>query len=99
MISVNISDLAAQFASLAAMAVIFFRCEPVLNAMCERTCRRINSAFFLLVAGSFGGFWTVLAGEVPSWPMVILLVGVALLLWCDRRMGVMVRRGGRRVES
>ncbi len=87
----HLADLAAQTVALTACGVIFWRTEPVLNRMSRCTFRLVWLAFFLLVAGSFGGICWILTGYVPAWPTVVLIAGVALLLLCERRVRVFAR--------
>ena len=87
----QISDLCAQAVALAACGVIFWPAEPALNRMCCRTFRLIYSAFYLLTVGAFGFACWILAGYVPAWPVIGLVVGVALLLVCERRVKIFMR--------
>ena len=87
----HVSDLFAQVVGLSACAVIFWRTEPVLNRMCCRTFRLLYSAFYFLTVGAFGFVCWILAGYVPPWPVLVLVVGVALLLVCERRVKIFIR--------
>ncbi|MEW6612720.1 MAG: hypothetical protein AB1409_08265 [Pseudomonadota bacterium] len=75
---------------LAAM-VILVRAEPALNRMGRSTPILIRASFHLLALGAAAQIVTILAGEVPSWPTAIVVVGAASLLVCERRLRVLCR--------
>lgn len=76
--------------------VVLFLGEPAINRMSPCTPMITRMSFHLLVVGSFGNIvWTCL-GDVPQWPEVIVIAGIALLLVCDR---IRPRSGGDRRRS
>lgn len=71
---------------LVAALVIVVRSEPALNRMSRCTPFMIRASFHLLTVGAIAEIVFILAGDVPSWPTAITLVGVAALLFCERRL-------------
>lgn len=84
-------QLAAQAVFLLACLIILFRTEPVINRMGENTPPLIRIAFLLLVIGSASGVLFTLLGQVPDWLTIIFALGVAALLFCERRIRVLTR--------
>lgn len=83
---------------LLASIVIVLRAEPALNRMSKGTPLLMRLAFHLLTLGAVGEILFVLAGEVPSWPMVITICGIAALLVCERRLRLYHLPAGRRTQ-
>lgn len=71
---------------LVAALVIVVRSEPALNRMSRCTPFMIRASFHLLTVGALAEIVFILAGDVPSWPTAITSVGVAALLFCERRL-------------
>ena len=71
---------------LVAALVIVVRSEPALNRMSRCTPFMIRASFHLLTVGAVAEIVFILAGDVPSWPTAITSVGVAALLFCERRL-------------
>lgn len=71
---------------LMAALVIVVRSEPALNRMSRCTPFMIRASFHLLTVGAIAEIVFILAGDVPSWPTAITSVGVAALLFCERRL-------------
>lgn len=71
---------------LVASLVIVVRSEPALNRMSHCTPFMIRVSFHFLTVGALADIVFILAGEVPSWPTAITSVGVAVLLFCERRL-------------
>jgi hypothetical protein len=71
---------------LMAAIVIVVRSEPALNRMSPCTPFMIRASFHLLTVGAVAEIVFILAGDVPSWPTAITSVGVAALLFCERRL-------------
>lgn len=71
---------------LVAALVIVVRSEPALNRMSRCTPFMIRASFHLLTVGAIAEIVFILAGDVPSWPTAITSVGVAALLFCERRL-------------
>lgn len=80
------TPLLLQAIVLAAALVIVVRSEPALNRMSQCTPFLIRVSFHLLTVGAIAEIVFILAGYVPSWPTAITSVGVAALLFCDRRL-------------
>lgn len=79
-------DLLAQILFLLACAAILVRAEPANASMSEQTPLLIRVSFNLLAAGALGGIFYTLGGAVPHWIGVLLALGIAVLLLCDRRV-------------
>ena len=71
---------------LVAALVIVVRSGPALNRMSRCTPFMIRASFHLLTVGAIAEIVFILAGDVPSWPTAITSVGVAALLFCERRL-------------
>ncbi len=69
-----------------AAAVIIVRAEPALNRMSRCTPIMVRVAFHLLALGAAAEIVCVITGDVPSWPAAIVTLGVATLLFCERRL-------------
>lgn len=80
------TTLLLQAIVLVAAVVIIVRAEPALNRMSRCTPFLIRSSFHLLTLGAVAEIVWLVAGDVPSWPTAITLVGVAALLFCERRL-------------
>lgn len=78
--------------SIAACAVILWRAEPALNRMSRATPILIRLAMWLLVVSACAQFVTLLMGQAPDVPAVLLQAGVAALLLCERRLRILVPR-------
>lgn len=78
---------------LMASAVVLVRSEPALNRMSRETTFLVRVAFHLLAVGSAAQIVFVVVGDTPSWPTAILLVGVAGLLACEKRLRILTPRG------
>lgn len=95
-----IFDYIAQIVTLVACIVIFWRAEAVLNCChFERTALLINVAFYMLTIGAMVLGWSVLTGYVPSWPTALITAGVAMLLFCERRVRVLFRYSGHKRQG
>lgn len=82
-------DLLTQILFLAACLTILVRTEPANACMSCRTPMLIRIAFNLLAAGALAGILYTAGGAVPSWQAVVLALGIATLLLCDRRIRVL----------
>ena len=85
--------LLLKFVVLLAAGVIVVRAEPALNRMSRETTFLVRVAFHLLAVGSAAQIVFVVVGDTPSWPTAILLVGVAGLLACEKRLRILTPRG------
>ncbi len=81
-----------QLVGLISCAVILWRAEPALNRMSRCSPRLLRLAFVLLTVGAVAGIFYILIGVVPSWPTLLLAVGTALLLFCERRVRILTAR-------
>jgi hypothetical protein len=79
-------DLVAQTVFLLACLVILCRAEPANNRMGKDTPITLRAAFHLLTVAAAGGILYTLLGTVPDWLSVLLAVGAAALLLCERRI-------------
>ena len=87
MMSANLSDLASQAVAMIACGIIIWRVEPALNRMNRGSSLLINTALYLIFAAALCAAWeVVVGGAVPPWPATIGAAGVALLLFCERRL-------------
>lgn len=75
-----------QIAVIVAAVMIVVRAEPALNRMSRDTPFVVRVAFHLLALGAVAEIVFIVAGDVPSWPMAIVTLGVAALLVCERRL-------------
>lgn len=83
------SALFLQVLAVSASAVIVWRAEPAINRMRKETPAMIRLAFLLLTLGGVGEIIWIVMGDLPSFPTVIALCGVAALLFCERRVRVL----------
>ena len=82
-------DLIFQALFLIACLVVLFRAEPATNLMTRKTPRPIRVSFNCLASAALGGILYTLGGTVPHWLAVLLAIGIAALLICDRRVRVL----------
>lgn len=75
-----------QIIVLLGAGVIIVRAEPVLNRMSRCTPFMVRAAFHLLALGAAAEIVFVITGDVPTWPAAIVTLGVAALLFCERRL-------------
>lgn len=81
--------LLLQAVVLAAAAIIVVRAEPALNRMSKTTPFLVRVSFHLLTLGAVAEIVFVLAGGIPAWQSAITTVGIAALLFCERRMRIL----------
>lgn len=74
---------------LVAAVFIVIRAEPALNRMQKGTPILVRLSFLLITLGAVAEIMFVLAGDVPSWSTAIITVGIAALLFCERRLRVL----------
>ena len=82
-------DQLLQAIFLLACVVILCRAEPATARMSGDTPLLIRLSFNLLAAGALAGIIYTLGGTVPHWLGVVLTLGIAALLLCDRRVRVL----------
>lgn len=90
------TPLLLSITSAAACAVILWRAEPALNRMTADTPAPVRVSMWLLTVGAAAQLLALALGAVPQWPTVLLELGVACLLYCERRLRVLVPRQQRR---
>lgn len=89
-------DLLLQGVALLSAGVILWRAEPAINRMSRCTPFMVRWSFILLVVGALALALHALSGRVPDAPTVLIAVGIAALLLCERRMRVLTpQRKGR----
>lgn len=80
-------ESALQIVSVGACALILSRAEPAVNRMCRGTSILIRVSMVLLTVGSAGMLGTIiLFGYTPTVSTTLLILGVAMMLYCERRM-------------
>lgn len=84
------TPLLLSLASAAACAVILLRAEPALNRMSPATSTTVRVAMWLLTVGAAAQLLAITMGTIPQWPTVLLELGVACLLYCERRLRVII---------
>lgn len=85
----GISDFAYRFIVALACIVIILRAEPAISRMTPHTDLRVRFAIWLCLVGAVARLWWVCMGGVPDSITVLLLVGLAALLMCERRIRVL----------
>lgn len=81
-----------QIIALIAGGIILWRSEPALNRMGPGTPTLIRLAFLLLTLGAIALVIYVLAGNIPDSATVLLTAGLAMLLFCERCMHILLPR-------
>jgi len=84
------TPLLLSLTSAAACAVILWRAEPALNRMTADTPAPVRVSMWLLTVGAAAQLLELAIGAVPQWPTVLLELGVACLLYCERSMRVLI---------
>lgn len=84
------TPLLLSLASAAASAVILWRAEPALNRMTPATNATVRVAMWLLTVGAAAQLLAITMGTIPQWPTVLLELGAACLLYCERRLRVII---------
>lgn len=78
--------------ALLACAIILWRAEPALARMTPSTPFTVRVAMWLLVVGSAAQLLALAMGISPQAPTVVLELGIACLLYCERRLRVLIPR-------
>lgn len=78
---------------LLASVIVLARSEPALNRMDRDTSLIVRVAFHLLAVGAAAQIVFLVLGDLPSWPTAIVLVGVAGLLICEKRLRILAPKG------
>lgn len=84
--------LTLSVASAAACAVILWRAEPALNRMTPGTHAVVRIAMWLITVGAAAQLVGIVTGIAPQWQNVVLEIGIACLLSCERRLRVLIPR-------
>lgn len=84
-------DAAAQIVVASASIIIFVRSEGAMARMHASTHLIIRLAMWLLTVGAVANVGAIaLFGHIPDVPSVLLTVGIATLLMCERRMRILI---------
>lgn len=75
-----------------AVLLILWRVEPALNRMTRATHWMIRYAMLLVAAGALCMLVMIVTGTPPSFDTLLLAVGVAMLLLCERRLRFLVNQ-------
>lgn len=78
--------------SACACAIIIWRAEPALNRMSPATPLPVRMAMWLLLVGAAAQLLAITLGATTPWPTVVLELGVASLLYCERRLHLLIPR-------
>lgn len=92
--------LILQILCIVASIGVLWRAEPALNRMSCDTHIVLRLAVHLLCVGAvaqIGAIW--LFSHVPSVPELMMTIGIALLLICERRLRVLVPPPRRRAPQ
>ena len=77
---------------VAAVTLILWRVEPALNRMTAATHWMIRYSMLLVAAGALIMLVMMMTGSPPGFDTLLLAVGVAMLLLCERRLRFLVNR-------
>lgn len=83
------ADLVMQILALLACGVIILRSEPALNRMSRSTHGSVRFAMYLALVGAVARVEWIRQGNVPDAITVIMLIGMAFLIVCERRLRVL----------
>lgn len=86
------SDLFYQVIGALACFVIILRAEPALNRMTPDTHLSVRLSIWVTLMGAIARAWWIAMGNVPDIITVIMLMGFAALISCERRLQVLTRR-------
>lgn len=82
-------DLAAQGVAVTACIVIIWRSEPALANMTAGTHFLVRFSMWLAVVGAVARIGWVMLGGVPDPITLVMLIGMAALIVCERRLRVL----------
>lgn len=86
-------DLFSQIVAAAACIVILWRAEPAINRMRARSSPiLLRLSFWCLAVAAIGALVEIVRSGPPPWPATVGAIGVALLLFCERRIRYLTRR-------
>ena len=86
--------LLAQIIAVIACIVIIWRTEPALAHMTSDTHIAVRIAMWLAVVGAVSRVAWVAMGGIPDPITILMLIGMAKLILCERRLSVLT--GSRR---
>lgn len=78
--------LALNLAAVICACLILWRTEPALARMGEGTHWMIRYAMLLLAGGALGIILAIVNGAAVDFLTLLILAGIALLLFCERRL-------------
>jgi len=87
----TLAALLLNLAALVAAIAILWRAEPALSRMGSGTHWMIRYAMLLLAGGALAIILTVLGGGRVDLPTLLILLGIALLLLCERRLRHLIK--------
>lgn len=79
-------DLYAQVIGVLACAVILWRAEPALAHMTKAAHLAVRLSMWLAVVGSVARIGWIWMGNVPDPITILMLIGMAALITCERRI-------------
>lgn len=82
-------DAVLQALAALACVVVIVRAEPALSRMTQYTDMRVRIAIWLCIVGAAGRLGWIVLGGVPDPITVIMMIGLAALLICERRIRVL----------
>lgn len=85
-------DLLLNLAAIAFAGLILWRAEPALARMNDETHWMIRYAMLLLAGGAIGIILAIFDGARVDFINLLVLAGIAMLLFCDRRLRYLVRQ-------
>ena len=88
----NLIHPAFNLLGLVAVTLILWRVEPALNRMTASTHWMIRYSMLLVAAGALVMLAMIVAGTPPSPDSLLLAIGLAMLLLCERRLRILVNR-------
>lgn len=86
----TIASLLFNLLGLFAASVILWRAEPALNRMTRTTHWMIRYAMLLIAAGALALCVAIIAGTPPGMDTLLLALGIAMLMLCERRLRYLV---------
>ena len=88
----HLIHLVFNLVGIVTVLLILWRVEPALNRMTASTHWMIRYSMLLVAAGALIMLALILAGTPPSFDTLLLALGLAMLLLCERRLRFLVNR-------
>lgn len=85
------SDQILQYIGFLSASIIFWRTESILNIMASNCFLAVRLAFWCIVVGAFGLNVSIIQGYVPSFVVLLLTSGLAILFLTERRISTFLR--------